>query len=214
MKTANAATKCTQQRARSRRSPDRAAPATAPSRIQPTTSFAVGGGERDLSEVAPHQIELGQHARDHRQRRDAERRRHEEREDGARGALADQRLGNDEAEREADRERHEQAAGRDGRTAARPRRRTRSRSVSKPVTTSSSPTPTHATPWSRPCWTGSGGKSHAWASGQSAPNTELESSRPDPSAPITGGWPRRRASAPSACAAQSSTKSWVQKMSR
>jgi hypothetical protein len=73
-----------------------------------------GDGERDLPEVAPHQIEFGQHARDDRQRRQAERGREEEREHGARNTLADQALGDGEPEREARRERQEQAARRDG----------------------------------------------------------------------------------------------------
>ncbi len=102
----------------------------------------------------------------------------------------------------------------DNPTSGRPSRRSSPRSVSNPVTTSSSAIPSHATARINALLTSPPGKIQAAASGASRPKTDGPRMTPAASSPITGGWFQRCMTPPSARAAPSRTTSWTQKISR
>ncbi len=72
-----------------------------------------------------------------------------------------------------------------------PSRRSSARSVSKPVSTSSSATPTHAIARIGALPSTLPGNSHSAWSGRNRPKRDGPISRPAPSSPTTAGWPAR-----------------------
>ena len=100
----------------------------------------------------------------------------------------------------------------DTKSAGMPIRRTRRRSVSMPVSSSSMRMPSCATASIMPCWLASGGKTAAWRSGSSAPKTVGPSTMPARSWPITAGWPMRCISSPPMRPAAISSATSMRKM--
>ena len=97
--------------------------------------------------------------------------------------------------------------------AARPRRRIRPRSVSKPAVTSRNATPSQLTAKSAPELISCSGRNHSKPSVQTRPKIDGPRITPAPSWPITEGRLRRRITAPQKRAAATKTRSWVQKTS-